>query len=940
MPVETHPLIGRAAELARVDRFLDAIGGGCIALLVEGDPGIGKTSLWRHAVDEASRRQMRVLACRPTESETGFSYAALGDLLSGVALEALAGVPDPQRRALDIALLRSEPDDGQGAMPQAVSVGTLGVLRALAEDGPLLIAIDDVQWLDHPTWSALSFVARRLQDERIGFCVARRGEATGVPLDLDAALPPGRFEVLHLGELELPELERLLADRLGGRLTRPMLARLQRASGGNPFFALEIGRAMLAHSRPAGGELPIPANLHDLVGDRLAQLPPHAREAVEIAAALSRPTRELIAAAMDGVAARDAVEAAIGAGVIESDGERVRFTHPLLASAAYARIQPAARRELHGRLAALLGDSEERARHLARASAGPDAEVALVLDEAARRATRRGAPDAAGELWEQARRLTPPEATSDAWRRGMEAGERYFESGDIPRARALFEELRESAQPGRQRARTLARLGWVQAHGEGLSAATDSFLAALAEQCQDDVALRIELEDGLAWCLHSTDDLISAEAHARTALELAEELGEPTVLSGALAHLAMLESLRGEGLALDRIERALELGHAPSWSQILGRPDWIRATLLQWEGRLDESRECLAALHDDALERGDEHALPSILFQLARVELLCGDWVAARKHARECRETTLRSGAMGERPYALAIGAMVAAHLGEVESATEQIREGLRLAGEHGVQPAGLELLATRGFLELSQSDVVAADRTLSDLHALALTAGFREPAVLRYRADQVEAAIANGRIAEAGVALAELEHYAETLGRASLRAVAGRCRALLLAHEGDLDAARVALEAAARLHETSGEPFERARTQLVLGTVERRDRKKLPARVALEAALATFDELGAALWSERARAELERVQGTSSSASGLTPTEERVAQLIADGRSYREVADAMFISPRTVQWNLSKVYRKLGIRSRAEPPARLAADPAGPGDMAGSPPA
>ena len=922
---ESHSIVGRDEELVSVDGFLGAIEGGPIALLFEGEAGIGKTVLWNAGLAAASERSYRVLACRPIESETEMAYAALGDLLSDDVADALAELPAPQRRALEVALLLREPEEEQPAQ-RAVAVATLAVLAALSRERPLLVGIDDVQWLDPESESVLTFVARRFHHERIGVLVARRaGAALDVPLDLARAMPDGRLVRIRIEPMEPRELDSLLSARLDARPPERLLERLHVRSGGNPFFALEIGRAMLEGGalNDDGTDIPIPANLHDLVRGRLARLPPNARGATEIAAALSRPTVDLIDAVMGD--STEALDAAATAGIVELNDGRVRFTHPLLASIAYAEIPPARRRTLHGRLAEFLDDPEERGRHLALAAEGPDATVAAALDEAATRARARGAPGSAADLLEDARRLTPADAGGDARRRTMEAAARRFDAGEVDRARTLLEEAVPEAPPGRERAHMLARLGWVTAHQKGFRGGAEIFRSALLEHA-DDLPLRIEIEEGLAWCLHESESNQASELHARSALALAESLGDPAILAGALAYAAFLEAVQGSGIPLEMSERAVELGQAPEWSQILGRPDWIHAMLLQWAGQLDAAHIRFDSLHGTAVERGDEHALPFILFHLARLEILRGEWELAAGHAQEAYEATLQSGQTSELPYSLLIKALVDAHLGLVKPARAAIEEGLAIAEAVGVLPATLELLAVRGFLELSLGNAAEADSTLARLADAAEQAGYCEPALFRFHGDAIEAKITLGRRDEAKALLARLNELASALDRIWAHTIACRSRALLSASGGDLREAVDELEQALVLHEQLGEPFERARTLLLLGTVHRRDRKKRAARDALESALQAFDGLGAALWSARTRAELERVGGRAPTTEELTPTEQRIAELIASGLSYRETADALFISPKTVQWNLSKIYRKLGIRSRSELPARLAA--------------
>jgi DNA-binding CsgD family transcriptional regulator len=916
--VQARTLIGRDAELHRVEEFLGAIGAGPVGLLLEGEAGIGKTTLFNQGLVSSAAHGQRILRCRPGERETQLAYAALGDLLAEIPEAAMDDLPAPQRRALEVALLRAEPE-GEQSLQRAVGLGLLGVLRGLAAEAPTLIAIDDAQWLDHPSESALTFVARRLQDERMGLFCVRRGSASDVPLGLDLALPAARFERLTLGDLEAGELELLLRTGLGVPLSRRTLERVRRAAGGNLFFALEIGRALVERGEPLepAGELPIPANLQELVRRRLELLPPAARAAAQVASALSRPTVTIVDATLEASGEAPASAAAVAAGVLERSGERLAFAHPLLATVAYQLLSPADRRALHARLAAVLDEPEERARHLALAAGEPDAAVAVALDEAARRAAARGAPDAAADLLEQARRLTPAGDGDERRRRGIEAAERHFEAGEVGHARTLLEEVVEESPHGERRARALVRLGWVCAHEEGFSAGADVFFAALAEPT-DDVRLRIEVLEGLGWCLHSTRSVPAALEYARSALQLAEQLGDSTVLADALALVAFLDTLGGDGVATETIGRALSLEHAPPWSQVLGRPDWIHGLLVGWSGALASARDIFSILYREAVDRGDEHSLPFVLFPLARFELLMGDWPAALHHARECQDASVRNGQVGERPFSLAIEAIVEAHLGHVEAAREKIEEGLRLAERIGVQPAALELLATRGFVELSLGDAAAAERTLDGVAERARTTGFLEPALFRFHGDAIEAKIVLGHRDEAQRLVSDLERLGTRLERPWPLAIAARCRGLLCSAQGEPEAAIAALAEALALHDRVGEPFERARTLLVLGTVQRRERKKRPARESLEAAFAIFHALGAALWSERTLGELARVGGRPA-ATGLTATEERVAELLASGLTYQQAADALFVSPKTVQWNVSKIYRKLDIHSRAE---------------------
>ena len=922
-------VVGRESELHAVQAFLDDVAAGTGALLLDGAIGIGKTTLWREGVAAAEKRGQRVLSCRSVEAEIALPFTALGDLLGEVDDHVLSRLPEPQREALDVALLRAEAH-GSPSLGRAIALGLLGVLRGLSQDGELVVAIDDVQWLDSPSADALGFAARRLRDEPIGFLLARRaGGDDAFPLGLEAALDSGRVARLPLGPFDLHAIDELLRARLGRQFLRPTLAELERLSGGNPFFALELGRALVARDAPiAGDALPLPATLQELLRERLAGLSPEAREVVLVVSALSRATVAVVAAATGEAVAATGLDRAGEAGILEERGGRVTFSHPLLASVVDAEAPASEKRALHTRLAQIVDEPDERARHLALAATGPDPQVAAALDDAARRARARGAPQSAAELWERARRLTRPDDPT-AWKRSIEAGECHFEAGDTDRARILLEEAVARLPPGPDRAEALPRLAWVRSFVEGFHVGARLFRAALAE-VGDDPALRIEIERGLAWSVHETGDVIGAERHARTALQMAEQLGEPALLARALADTAFFETVRGHGIPTAMIERALDLDSKDEWRPILGRPAWIQGMLLEWAGDFDAARRTLDALRQGALARGDEHSVTFVAFHLGRVECLAGNWQLAERYAEECFATMAQTGQEDERPFALTLRALVDAHLGRVAEARAATDEALPLALELGVAPAHLELLGIRGFLEHSLGDASEAQRFLGPLPRAVAEAGFGEPALFRFHGDAIETLLALGHHEAAAALLTELEEQGRATGRVWADTIAARCRALLGAAAGDTGAAFADLDRALELHDQLHEPFERARTLLVLGALQRRSRQRGAARESLTQACAVFDELGARLWSEKANAELRRIGGRAPGPGTLTPTEERVAGLVAAGRTYREVADALFISPKTVQWNLSKIYRKLGVRSRAELAAKLASEGGG----------
>jgi DNA-binding CsgD family transcriptional regulator len=926
-------VIGRESELAILDRFLDSIPAGPDALLLSGEAGIGKTTVWKEGLDRGLRRGYRTLSCRPVESETRLSYAALGDLLEPVLEEALPALPEPQLQALEVALLRA-PSSGARANQRAVSLAVLGCLRSVASGTPVVVAVDDLQWMDLPSLRVLQFAVRRLKEENVGLLSAVRGtDAADDPLGVVAAFPEDRIHLVQVGPLSVDAIERVIRDKVAEGFERTTLLGLHETSGGNPFFAQEIGRALLRRGgeMAAGERPPIPERLQELVEDRLEGLPAETRGALEAVSALSAPTLGAIAAVTDPSEVDRRLDPAIENGVVEVAGDRLRFTHPLLASAVYQKIPPVGRRELHARLATVVRDPEERARHLALSVEGPDVAVAAALDEAALLASSRGAPQSAAELWEMARRATPPERGEDLVRRTHHAGVAHYEGGDASVARSVLEQAVDLATPGPARGRVLLDLGMGLAEDEGWREAWAVFEAARGE-AGDDVALRARVEQNLGYVWLFRGDLAASERHARAALELAEELQEPKVLAEACQGLPFVEFLLGRGVNHELLDRGVALeGHMEGEfkSHVL-RPSFVVGQLLKFTDRLDEARRTLTELLGDATAHGVETPIPQIRYHLAELECRAGNWDAAMEHAHESRAKSqrLRMGAMSSEGH-YAVG-LVEAHLGRADPARLAALEGLRVAEAAGEIFLMIPNLAVLGFLELSQDHPAEADAHLSRGVELEQEMGVREPAYFRIVPDEVEALVALGRLDEAEALLAPFEDAGRNLDRAWTLATGARCRALVLAARGDLAAASAAADQAIRAHDRLPLPFELGRTLLVRGTVERRAKRKREARDTLTKALEVFDGLGAAFWAGKARAELARIGGRAPSSLDLTPTEDRVAALVAAGSTNREVADALFVSIHTVEANLKRIYRKLGVRSRTELASKFRSETSG----------
>ncbi len=425
--------------------------------VLPGEAGIGKTTLWLAGVDAAADRGYRILLSRPSEAETRFSFAGLTDLL-GSASEVVAELPTVQRQALEAALLLGEPEIHIDE--RAVAAAFLETVRRLSQDGPVCVAVDDVQWLDAASLAALRYALARLEGERVAALVAVRGD---VPDWLRRAVPEDRRRTVHVTGLSLGATHELLRARLDATFPRPTLTRLWETSRGNPFFALELATALRRRggTLAPGDDLPIPSSLDELLGARIDGLGTAALEVARAVAAVADPNLTVLEAALGDHFERALAEA-LNAKILELDGEHVRFTHPLLGSAVSARQTPARRRSLHARLADVVLSAEERARHLALATAAPDGDVASVLEKAAQTALLRGAPPTAADLAEQALRLTPASSPDDARRRLLVAADMHNRAGDSDRAIALLEQARAAARPGNERATIVAHLAGVQ----------------------------------------------------------------------------------------------------------------------------------------------------------------------------------------------------------------------------------------------------------------------------------------------------------------------------------------------------------------------------------------------------------------------------------------------------------------------------------------------
>jgi DNA-binding CsgD family transcriptional regulator len=893
-------VVGREQELAQLASFLGSIEAGPGVLVIEGEPGIGKTTVWREGVRLAEEGGFRVLSCRPAESEARLSFSGLADLVEPVTGR-LGDLPDPQRRALEVALLRVAPGE-RHPDARAVAAGLRSLLALSAVERRVLLAVDDAQWLDSPSAAAIEYAFRRIEGP-VGLLAARRPGAA-----LDAVL--GAMPTMRLAPLSLGAIHHIVRAELGTAAPRPTLTRIYETAAGNPFYALQIARVALAEAFPSGGPLPLPSDLSGLVLRRIESLAPHTREILLTVAAAGSPTRELLVDIHGDP--EGALEEAEDAGIVVAGDREIRFSHPLYAAAVYGSVGHEHRRRVHGRLASATGEPEEQARHLALAAVPPDEETARRVHSAAREVVARGAPGAAAELFEQAIRLEDPRSP-DAVARLADLGWCLHTTGNSQRAVDVLQPVDSwSEQTVETQIRgifTLTEALYWTAAGEVPVTVAERLLETV-----DAPLVRAALHAKIA--AHLEYDMARGLEHADAALALLEQLGDaadPTVLALALGMRARNRLALGLGLDREGVEQAILLDPGGEIAQSYGQ--WLK-----YVDDFDGSRLWLERNLRECEETGDDASIPNVLQQLAMTECWAGNLDLAALHAE-------RACALAAEMEITSVGpdrirAVVEAYRGN-ESEVRAIAARLH---DEGWEPYILQHLEIAlGLLELSLGRLEAADRHLESALDLAERSSQLEPGVHRVHGDAAEVAIALGDPSRARRIAEQLDEHGRRTEHRWSSAVGARTRALLQAGEGDLDGALDAVGEAMAIQARLPMPYELGRTFLVRGQIERRARQRRAARDSLEQARTIFDEMGAKLWAARAADELRRIPIRRGASDELTDLERRVAELAASGQTNKEVAQALFISPKTVEANLSRVYGKLGIRSRAELGARMA---------------
>ena len=838
-PERWHPwvmdsaVVGRDAELASLRDLLEAAEDGPAALLIEGDAGIGKTTLWNAGLEAARRAGLRALVCRGAATEVKLGYAALTDLLAEVGGEEIDDLPAPQRAALGAALLRIEPADAAPPDPRAVGTALLTLLERLADAGPVLVAIDELQWLDQSSARAMRFAARRLRG-RVAVLAARR-IPPWPPAEEELRLRDSeRLRLLRLGPLGREQIHRLLRERTGGTFPPPTLARIDRVAAGNPFVALEIARALKRNGR--SGAPTFPESLRELVAARLSGLEPDVLKALLLAAATSRPRVVTIQRALEEGDADELLGVAEEAGIAAIAGGEIAFTHPLLAGGVYAAATNTGRRAAHRRLAAVVEGAEERARHLALASVAADPEVITALDAAADEARRRGAPADAAELLSLALGLGAEEPS-----RLLAAAESHFAAGDLAQAQALAERAVGAFDAGPERARALGLLGTIRHRDDSYQEASALLEQALAEAGTG--SSRVTLALTLAYVLANSGRLREAPPHAAAAVAEAEWLGEPGLLAEALAVRTMVGFLLGQGFDEPALERALELEDPARPTPIVLTPTLIATYIWGCTGNFAQALAALDTCCRRCLEHGAEVELIQMTASTVTIPCEAGELERARELVEDASERALQLGTPAARAIALGSEATLAGWTGDADTARRCARESLALFESIGVTGQAFMTTHALGRLELSLGAYEAAAGLLVPPLDGPLARGDGEPAAPPFAPDAIEALLALGRLEDARPLVRWLSERAEALGRPQLEALAARGRGLLLAAEGDLEGAEKALVVALDAHEAQPIPYERARTLLACGQIQRRRRRRRAARESLEEASQIFQQ-------------------------------------------------------------------------------------------------
>jgi DNA-binding CsgD family transcriptional regulator len=907
-------LLGREAEVAQVSDRLDAARRGeSSVLVISGEPGIGKSALLAFAREQAG--DAAVVSTTGVEGESEIPYVNLADILRPLA-SLLSQIPPRQGAALGGVLAIGPPDVGDRL---AVAAATLSLLGVSGTDRPVLVTVDDAQWVDTFTTQVLLFVANRLGAEGIVLLIGVRS---------GHSLPAGfhRFDALTLGGVDDAAARRLVQAASSRRLELAVVSRLIAEAGGNPLALRELPTlltpAQLAMWSRGADPLPIDSVMAEAYLGTVRDLPRDTQDALLLLAILGSVPIEIVEQALvaSGLPPR-ALDPAEESGLIVWGGEQLKFRHPLVRAAVHQNSSSSQRRRAHLCAAHVLEDSdlptalERRAWHLVSSGSSADESLAAVIDRAAEEEAARANFAVAGELFERAAQLTP--AGGRVATRLLRAADANRLAGAVEQAIELLRQALPIAQEPQVRQRIRYFLCRIAIWRGSLIDGRNELLRMVDNEQTDPGLATLMLTVAALASLEAGEFSAAREASERAVIPHAQSPASlPVVVVRALV-LGVGGDVRGARALLR--ERADEVDRTAPLESDLADQMLMVAGVAHLQ--LEETARAHALL-DRAVAGARESSamgvLPFRLGRLALAEYWRGRWSVSRALAHEALRLADDTGWVNERPHSLAALARVEAVTGRAEECRDHARQAEGEASASGASSYAGYARAALGLLELSCGNNEAAIGHLGFVAEFAGAAGFRDSPLLWWSGDLIEALVRRGDLGRARQALDGLDETVRITGMPTAAAVAARSRSFLVPDDFESH-----LIEALSWHDRCPMPFERARTELQLGIQLRRRRLRGEARPYLESALLAFERLGAPAWADQTRRELEatgvRLDAPNEGLRQLTPQELQVVLKVAAGMANREVAEQLFLSVKTVEFHLRNAFHKLGVKRRTQ---------------------
>jgi DNA-binding CsgD family transcriptional regulator len=874
------------------------------SVLLHGPSGIGKSTLMAVLAEQHGRH---VLRAAPAETESGLPYLVLVDLFADL-LPRFRSLPPHLREALEVALLR-QPGAARPRDALTVRIAVLELLRRMASETPVLLVIDDVQWVDEASAEVLAFVARRLGDSQVTMLAAERvaeGEPTGI------RLCPNPLRALAVEPLGYSGIVTLLAQE---SLPNHAVRRILQASGGNPLFAIELGRALARlDSTPAEHEpLPVPDRLRCLLAQRFSDLDEQTRRALLVAAAVARPTLSLLARC--DVLPKDGLDSAEQARIVAvSAGGAIGFRHPLLRELIYSDATAAQRRSAHAAASAVVDEPVERIRHLALSSPLPEEATAALADEAAADAASRGALTSAAALARLAVERTPPDDVPAIAARLLEAARYADAAGHVAEARESA--VAALAAGGTPATRVASRLLLIDLSGQDLSGA-GAQLAAADEDAAGDIRLEAEVALYASSLAYFERRHADAEASAHRAEKLARLADDTDLVIRALGMQATMALTMGrtDSDELHATAYQLSMGRPVNPATVEARQSWAMTALFR--GECTTAFDEITALENEVRQQGLVRDLMSVLISSAAVHGRAGFGQAALAKGRECARLFTDAGTAPGVGLIVAAGAEWCA--GGSDAALESATEAMAICESIGDDEWLEVACAIRGqalLLAGRSADAVPMFTRAAELEAIARTG---DPAIIPWHSDHIEALALTENLGAARDLHADLVDRAERYYRPVVRLALARAEAVIQCMEGDAGAAD-GLRAAIDAHGSTAYPLDLGRALLTVGRLDRRARRKASARTTLIKAVECLTAIAAEPWLILARRELDRLEhGTRPRSGELSEMERRIVDLVRSGATNREIASALYLSVKAVEAHLSRLYRRIGVRSRTD---------------------